>query len=169
MNTNHQILNYNLACLNEWTKRNESLVGNLQIVGPNLICQFPTHQEAIDVSNFSFDSLLENELLREHIQDPKKINAIDLFQIIRTNILAESYLNEMNVNEHTQTLFITNLEMKVDDNQKYFLVMEDNHGHKFKINQNIDKALQIYQKLSKQQMPVDFSKFKAEMDGIVHE
>ena len=168
MNTNHQILNYNLACLNEWSKKNESL-RELQIVGPNLIYRYQTHEEAVDVSHFSFDSLFENELLKDHIQEKEKINAFDLFQIIRTNILANSYVEEVDSSKQKSNSFITHIDMKKDENQKYFLIIEDNLGHQFKINRNIDRILQIYQKLSKQQMPVDFLQFKAEMDGMNHE
>ncbi len=166
MNLNTQIMNENILYLNEWMKYNTALQGNLQIVGPDLVCNIHGRNEAIDISDYYLPNILYNPILREHIQDKDKINAEDLFRIIRVNVLAESLKSQKSHSENE--LYITKMDMKKDDNNQLFLSFEDNYGHKFKVTKNIDQVLQVYQKLAEQKTPIKLYELKEKMEMLNH-
>jgi hypothetical protein len=166
MDTNWQIMNDNVLYFNEWVKQNESWQGKLQIVGNNLVYQNSKTQEVIDISHYYLPQILENLLLQEQIQIKNKLQAEDIFRIIRVNVLADE---EKEASVFKDDVWITNLLMKQDEMGQFFLVVEDNQGHKFKITQNIELVLQIYQKLHQKNAMIPFQEFKEEMEKIKHE
>lgn len=163
MNTNLQWMNDNVRYFSEWAKLNDSWQEKLQISGNNLIYVENDKKEMIDIGHYYLPNILENPILREQIQIKNKLQAEDIFRIIRVNVLAEE--NEVTSN----TLTITNITMKQDENGQYFLVIEDSQNHKFKITQNIELVLQIYQKLRTNGSYVSFNELKKEMEALNHE
>jgi len=157
-----QIMNDNILYLNEWIKYNDSF-RKLQIVGPDLVCNLNGRNESIDISDYYLPNILYNPLLREKIQTPNGITAEDLFRIIRVNVLAESFpINKSNQND----LYITKLELRKNSEGTDFLYFEDNYGHKFKLTQNIQGVLRIYQQMYQMNAPVNFYEFKRELEGL---
>ena len=160
---NSQIMNDNIYYLNEWMKYNESLRGNLQIVGNDLVCNINGQNEASDISDYYLSSILYNQNLREHLMDKEKINAEDLFRIVRVNILAEE-LEKMEKGK--QDFFIVNMEIKQNENSQPFIIFEDNFGHKFKITKNLEQVVAVYKQLLSKNPQVNFYEFKKELEGL---
>lgn len=166
MDTNLQWMNDNIRYFNEWLKYNDSWQGKLQIIGNNLVCKSDGINEAIDISHYYLPNILENPVLREQIQIKNMLQADDIFRIIRVNILAEK---EDQTGEFNPQVFITNVDMKQDEDMQFFLVIEDNQGHKFKITKNMELVLQLYQDLLAKGSIVYFEEFKQGMERIMHE
>lgn len=164
MNVNLQMMNNNMMYFNEWVKHNESWRGKLQIIGNNLVYQGNGNQDAIDISNYYLPQILENPLLREQIQIKNHLQAEDIFRVIRVNVLASEEGNVVD-----EQAYIADVVMEQDDMEQYFLVVEDNLGHKFKITQNIELVLQTYQKLRNKNTNISLEDFKKEMEGLWHE
>ncbi len=164
MNVNLQMMNNNMMYFNEWVKHNESWRGKLQIIGNNLVYQGNGNQDAIDISNYYLPQILENPLLREQIQMKNHLQAEDIFRVIRVNVLASEEGNVVD-----EQAYIADVVMEQDDMEQYFLVVEDNLGHKFKITQNIELVLQTYQKLRNKNTNISLEDFKKEMEGLWHE
>lgn len=164
MNVNLQMMNNNMMYFNEWVKHNESWRGKLQIIGNNLVYQGNGNQDAIDISNYYLPQILENPLLREQIQMKNHLQAEDIFRVIRVNVLASKEGNVVD-----EQAYIADVVMEQDDMEQYFLVVEDNLGHKFKITQNIELVLQTYQKLRNKNTNISLEDFKKEMEGLWHE
>ncbi|MCI8574936.1 MAG: hypothetical protein HFI09_00520 [Bacilli bacterium] len=166
MNANLQIMNDNMLYFNEWVKRNESWQGKLEIIGNDLVYHGSVNPEKVDISHYYLPQILENQMLREQIQINNKLQAEDIFRIIRVNILAEEENEPTSLQDDH---LITNVLMRQDDQGQYFLVVEDNLGNKFKITQNMELVLQLYQKLRSQNPIVYYQKFKEEVEAIRHE
>lgn len=164
MNVNLQMMDNNMMYFNEWVKHNESWRGKLQIIGNNLVYQGNGNQDAIDISNYYLPQILENPLLREQIQMKNHLQAEDIFRVIRVNVLASEEGNVVD-----EQAYIADVVMEQDDMEQYFLVVEDNLGHKFKITQNIELVLQTYQKLRNKNANISLEDFKKEMEGLWHE
>ena len=164
MNVNLQMMNNNMMYFNEWVKHNESWRGKLQIIGNNLVYQGNGNQDAIDISNYYLPQILENPLLREQIQMKNHLQAEYIFRVIRVNVLASEEGNVVD-----EQAYIADVVMEQDDMEQYFLVVEDNLGHKFKITQNIELVLQTYQKLRNKNTNISLEDFKKEMEGLWHE
>ncbi len=161
---NSQIMNDNIYYLNEWMKYNESLRGNLQIIGNDLVCNINGQNESIDISDYYLSSILYNQNLREQLSDSTKINAEDLFRIVRVNILAEDLEK---LEKGKQECLITKMEVKQNEpNSQPFLIFEDNYGHKFKIAKNIEQVVAIYKQLVAKNPQVNFYEFKKELEGL---
>ena len=164
MNVNLQMMDNNMMYFNEWVKHNESWRGKLQIIGNNLVYQVNGNQDAIDISNYYLPQILENPLLREQIQMKNHLQAEDIFRVIRVNVLASEEGNVVD-----EQAYIADVVMEQDDMEQYFLVVEDNLGHKFKITQNIELVLQTYQKLRNKNTNISLKDFKKEMEGLWYE
>jgi hypothetical protein len=164
MNVNLQMMDNNMMYFNEWVKHNESWRGKLQIIGNNLVYQGNGNQDAIDISNYYLPQILENPLLREQIQMKNHLQAEDIFRVIRVNVLASEESDVVD-----EQAYIADVVMEQDDMEQYFLVVEDNLGHKFKITQNIELILQTYQKLRNKNTNILLEDFKKEMEGLWHE
>lgn len=164
MNVNLQMMDNNMMYFNEWVKHNESWRGKLQIIGNNLVYQGNGNQDAIDISNYYLPQILENPLLQEQIQMKNHLQAEDIFRVIRVNVLASEEGNVVD-----EQAYIADVVMEQDDMEQYFLVVEDNLGHKFKITQNIELVLQTYQKLRNKNTNISLKDFKKEMEGLWYE
>lgn len=164
MNVNLQMMDNNMMYFNDWVKHNESWRGKLQIIGNNLVYQGNGNQDAIDISNYYLPQILENPLLREQIQMKNHLQAEDIFRVIRVNVLASEEGNVVD-----EQAYIADVVMEQDDMEQYFLVVEDNLGHKFKITQNIELVLQTYQKLRNKNTNISLKDFKKEMEGLWYE
>lgn len=161
-----QIMNDNLMYLNEWQKYNDALKEKLQIVGPNLVCDIEGKMESVDISNYYLPDILYNPDLREDLSDASKINAEDLFHIIKVNILAEEFEAE---NFKTGKIVITKFTMPKDEWDNEIIIFEDNQGHKYRLTKNIPEVKAVYLKLAFQKEPVDLEEFKKELEVMRHE
>ena len=137
---NSQIMNDNIYYLNEWMKYNESLRGNLQIIGNDLVCNINGQNESIDISDYYLSSILYNQNLREDLEK---------------------------LENGKQECLITKMEVKQNEpNSQPFLIFEDNYGHKFKIAKNIEQVVAIYKQLVAKNPQVNFYEFKKELEGL---
>ena len=160
-------MNDNIIYLNEWMRYNESFRENLQIVGPDLVCRIKGNIESINISDYYLPNILYNTNLREALKNTNQLTAEDLFRIIRVNVLAEVLANPPSNSFHD--LYITNMDLRNDEQGTPFISFTDNYGHKFKISQNLEQVLSMFQRLQEQDGQVRFSKLKMELERLKNE
>lgn len=165
MNSNSFILDDNLMYLNAWMKQNTAL-SNLQVIDKDLIWKHDNGEDKINIDQFYLPSLLYNPNFQLDVQDANKMNAEDLFHIIKVHVLSQNYLNQQNT---PQEVFITDFKTVYDIDGGLLVLFQDSLGHQYKVRTYASESIMAYQKLSMGQQAVKFSDFKKELERVRNE